>query len=95
MPTVAISLGDPSGIGAELIAKLFSQSGVTSQANIVLIGDQWLWDHGQEIAQTDIALKTIESLSDARQYSGSGEILFVPVHSISQQEVKVGFASAA
>lgn len=95
LPTVAISLGDPSGIGAELIAKLFSQSGVTSQANIVLIGDQWLWDHGQEIAQTDIALKTIESLSDARQYSGSGEILFVPVHSVSQQEVKVGFASAA
>lgn len=49
LPTVAISLGDPSGIGAELIAKLFSQNGITSQANIVLIGDQWLWDHGKRL----------------------------------------------
>ncbi|UAB69679.1 4-hydroxythreonine-4-phosphate dehydrogenase PdxA [Vibrio sp. SCSIO 43132] len=95
LPTVAVTLGDPSGIGTELIAKLLSQPDVTSRANIVLIGDNWLWEQGQRIANTNIDVKEIESLSAARRHTGSGDILYVPVDSVNSDEVEMGVANAA
>ena len=43
LPVVALTLGDPAGIGPELIAKLLARPDATTHANIVLIGDAWLW----------------------------------------------------
>ena len=37
--SIAILLGDPSGIGPELISKLLSEE-ITSKANIVVIGEK-------------------------------------------------------
>ena len=42
-PVVVLTLGDAAGIGPELIAHLLSQPGITGAANIVLLGDPWLW----------------------------------------------------
>ena len=50
LPVVALTLGDPAGIGAELIARLLSRPEATQQANVVLIGDPWLWAWGQQVA---------------------------------------------
>ena len=36
---IAILLGDPSGIGPELVSKLLSEE-ITNQANIVVIGEK-------------------------------------------------------
>ena len=36
-PAVAVTLGDPAGIGAELVAKLLARSDVTDQATVVLV----------------------------------------------------------
>ena len=50
LPVVALTLGDPAGIGPELIAKLLARPDATSRANLVLIGDPWLWEAGQRVA---------------------------------------------
>jgi 4-hydroxythreonine-4-phosphate dehydrogenase len=49
-PRVALTLGDPAGIGPELIAKLLVRSDVIRGADVVLVGDAWLWEKGQAIA---------------------------------------------
>ena len=36
---IAILLGDPSGIGPELVSKLLSEE-ITNQANVVVIGEK-------------------------------------------------------
>jgi 4-hydroxythreonine-4-phosphate dehydrogenase len=43
-PTVALTLGDPAGIGPELMAKLLSRHDVIDRAKVVLVGDTWLWE---------------------------------------------------
>src|SRR6266705_4182475 len=50
-PVVALTLGDPAGIGPELIAKLLADPATCAQANVVLVGDPWSWEDGQTIAR--------------------------------------------
>ena len=38
-PAVALTLGDPAGIGPELIAKLLARRDVVERAKVVLVGD--------------------------------------------------------
>lgn len=65
LPVVALTLGDPAGIGAELIAKLLARPDATSRANLVLIGDRWLWEAGQRIAGVTVDVEPVESLAAA------------------------------
>ena len=45
---IAILLGDPSGIGPELISKLLSQNEL-NEANIVVIGERNILENGNNI----------------------------------------------
>ncbi|KEA63954.1 4-hydroxythreonine-4-phosphate dehydrogenase [Marinobacterium lacunae] len=93
-PTVALTLGDPAGIGSELIAKLLSHRQVLEQANVVLVGDEWLWQRGQTIAGVQVELQPIVSLAEARAQAG-GRPLFLAVDSVHPEEVEVGTARAS
>src|ERR1700733_10743119 len=64
-PTVALTLGDPSGIGPELIAKLLTRRDVIGQANVVLVGDAWLWEEGQTIAGVIVPTRTVNHFEEA------------------------------
>jgi 4-hydroxythreonine-4-phosphate dehydrogenase len=94
-PTVALTLGDPAGIGAELIAKLLSSSGILDQANVVLVGDEWLWNRGQKEVGVQIEMKAICSLSEASKYKGVGVPLFLAIDSVKPDQVEIGIAQAS
>jgi len=93
-PTVALVLGDPAGIGAELIAKLLAQSDIIEQANIVLVGDPWLWEDGQTIAGARVETRPVASFDHVRQTT-HGIPLFLAVDSVPQGVVPRSVASAA
>jgi 4-hydroxythreonine-4-phosphate dehydrogenase len=63
-PTVALTLGDPAGIGPELMAKLLARREVIEQAKVVLVGDPWLWEEGQAIA--GVSVPTVSSRDSIR-----------------------------
>ena len=46
---IALLLGDPSGIGPELVSKLLSED-ITNKANIVIIGEKKILENGNEIS---------------------------------------------
>ena len=93
-PTVVLTLGDPAGIGPELIAKLLSDPECLRHANIVLIGDTWLWEQGQKTAGIQIATKAIASLAQARS-AACAMPLFVAVDSVAPEQVTIGQADAS
>ena len=39
-PSVALVLGDPAGIGPELVAKVLSQPALRELANVIIIADR-------------------------------------------------------
>jgi 4-hydroxythreonine-4-phosphate dehydrogenase len=74
-PVVAMLLGDPSGIGPELVAKLLAIEEVCRQANIYLIADKNEFLKGQRIAGVRIAVREADSFEDA-DFSDDRPVLF-------------------
>lgn len=94
LPVVALTLGDPAGIGAELIARLLARPEATALANIVLVGDRWLWDEGQRIAGSCVATDEVHSLAEVRGRAATTRPAFLAVHSIDPALVQRGQAAA-
>jgi len=95
LPVVALTLGDPAGIGAELIAKLLARGELVSQANVVLIGDRWLWEDGQRIAGMKIATAPCASLAEVRARRDASVPAFISMDTVAPDRVQRGQAGAA
>jgi 4-hydroxythreonine-4-phosphate dehydrogenase len=93
-PVVALTLGDPAGIGSELAAKLLTRRDVIDQARVVLVGDAWLWEEGQAIAGLTVATRPVSSFEAVRSCE-DGTPLFLAVDSVRPGEVPRAKASAA
>lgn len=95
LPVVALTLGDPAGIGPELIARLLARPQTLETARVVLVGDPWLWDEGQRIAGTSVALDPVDSLAQVRRRTGSVRPAFLPMETVQPRQVHRGQAEAA
>lgn len=95
LPVVALTLGDPAGIGPELIARLLALPDTTARANIVLIGDPWLWAWGQQMAGVQVATTPLVTLEQARGRTSTQQAAFVAMDTVQRSEVTVGQVGAA
>ena len=57
---IAVLLGDPSGIGPELISKLLNED-ITKKANIVVIGEKNILESGNKISGISHNLNFVEN----------------------------------
>ena len=94
-PVVALTLGDPAGIGAELIARVLAKPEAMQQANIVLVGDRWLWEEGQRIAGVQVATEAVDALAAVRGRASSARPAFLGMDTVAQAEVHRSRAEAA
>lgn len=94
-PVVALTLGDPAGIGPELIARLLSRPGINAKANIVLVGDPWLWRQGQQVAGVEIATAPADTLAGIRRRPDSDMPALLSVDTVTADAVSIGNANAA
>jgi 4-hydroxythreonine-4-phosphate dehydrogenase len=92
-PVVAVTFGDASGIGPELVAKLLTRPQALAAANIVLVGDGWVWAQGQRIAGTNTGVKAIRSWSEAREPSDVP--MFLEVDTVTQADILPAQVTAA
>ncbi|WP_010104182.1 4-hydroxythreonine-4-phosphate dehydrogenase PdxA [Verminephrobacter aporrectodeae] len=94
LPVVALTLGDPAGIGAELIARLLARHEAVQRANIVLVGDPWLWQEGQRIAGVRVATESIASLAAVRGRADASRPAFLAVDTVAPEAVTRSVAAA-
>ena len=64
---IAILLGDPSGIGPELVSKLLCEE-ITKKANIVLIGEKKILEQGNKISGKSQNLNFVEKTVNLNKY---------------------------
>ena len=57
---IALLLGDPSGIGPELVSKLLSEE-ITNKANIIVIGEKNILEQGNIISGKSQNLKFVKN----------------------------------
>jgi 4-hydroxy-L-threonine phosphate dehydrogenase PdxA len=74
-PIVAISQGDASGIGPELIAKLLARPETYRRCRPLVVGDAAIVAWGVEIAGTKLAVSAVEDVDSARFEHGAIDVL--------------------
>jgi 4-hydroxythreonine-4-phosphate dehydrogenase len=94
-PVVALTLGDPAGIGPELIARLLARPETMQSANVALVGDPWLWRDGQAVAGLTVNCDPVTSLAAVRGRSDSSRPAFLAVDTVQAQQVQRATAEAA
>ena len=67
---IAVLLGDPSGIGPELVSKLLSQNEL-DQANIIVIGEKNILENGNKITGNSHNLNFLEKFEEINFEKGN------------------------
>ena len=91
-PVVAVTFGDTSGIGPELVAKLLARPEVRA-AQIVVVGDAWALADGERAAGVTSPIQVIHDWRRARQ--GDGTPMFLEVETVAKADIVPGQVTAA
>lgn len=94
LPVVCLTLGDPAGIGPELIARLLSQTDANQHANLVLIGDPWLWADGQKVAGVTVTTSPVHSIAEVRARVDARVPAWLPMDTVDATQVQRSQARA-
>jgi len=94
-PIVALTLGDPAGIGPELIARLLTRPATTEQGNVVLVGDPWLWEEGQRVAGVHVACDPVAGFEAVRGRRDTTRAALLALDTVRPEQVRCGQAEAA
>ena len=87
---IAILLGDPSGIGPELVSKLLSEE-ITNKANIVVIGEKNILEQGNKISGKSHNLNFVESFDQINFKNGNK--FFLDISKGKNQKYKIAECS--
>ena len=90
-PRIGLTLGDPCGIGPELVAKVVADQEARQRTDILVIGDRGVFDWGCEIAGRDPAIHTV-SAADAVDLGPEG-LALLDAPKLDPAAVKAGRVS--
>lgn len=74
-PLIAITMGDPAGIGPEIIAKALSDSEIYEACRPVVVGDGSAMRMGLDVARAKLSINTIKEPGDGRYIHGAIDLL--------------------
>lgn len=94
LPLIAITMGDPCGIGPEIIVKAWPSSAVRSICTPFVIGDLAAMQRAVTACGATIKITEINAPEQARQ-SASDTIPVLPLSSLSAEEMLYGHPVAA
>ena len=64
-PLIAVPMGDPAGIGPEIVAKALLSDEVKNTARVLVVGDRRVMEKAMEITSSPLALRAVASPSEA------------------------------
>ena len=68
LPKIGITLGDPGGVGPEVILKAFASIHSLPKAHYILFGSRRVLEQEQEILNLDLHLSSLKSLKEKARY---------------------------
>ena len=89
-PFIAVPLGDPAGIGPEIVVKAVSSTEITDMARCVVVGDYNVIENAVKITNTQIKLHIIEKPEDYKD----GYLNIIAINNIDFTKLRIGEVSA-
>jgi 4-hydroxythreonine-4-phosphate dehydrogenase len=90
---IGVLLGDPTGIGPEIVAKMVERVELNALARILIIGDQRIFKMGQQVIGKDFSFPVISDINDA-DFSGDQPVV-LDFPSIAPEDVTYKQVSAS
>ena len=91
-PALALTMGDPSGIGPEIIARTFTHKDIVEKARLIVLGDPNMMQLAIEGIRAELKLELIR---DPEESSGEfGIISLIPVTDIKPDTFRYGQVDA-
>jgi 4-hydroxythreonine-4-phosphate dehydrogenase len=74
-PLVAVTMGDPAGIGPEIIARVFADPAVHRENRAVVVGDARILERAAEVVGTDLRINAVSGPEEAAFEPGSVDVI--------------------
>ena len=91
-PVIAITLGDPAGIGPEIVAKTLADPETYRICNPLVVGDHHAVQMGIDVARKNLSIHTITSASEA--VFKPGVIDLIDLNNVDLDKLVMGKAAA-
>ncbi|WP_110655729.1 4-hydroxythreonine-4-phosphate dehydrogenase PdxA [Salinicola halimionae] len=91
-PIIALAMGDPAGISAELTAKLAADDAVNRAARLIIIGDRRIFDDGAQVAGV---APVLQAAHDGDALSNADSPAFLDLGHLALEDVDRGKATPA
>jgi 4-hydroxythreonine-4-phosphate dehydrogenase len=87
-PYIAIPMGDPAGIGPEIVARAIADEAVLQAANCVVVGEKSVMENAVRITGADVRIHIIQQ-PDEGDYT-KGVLNLIQVDGITSGEFRIG-----
>ena len=91
-PLIAVTLGDPAGIGPEIVVKTVADHETFEKADCIVIGDAGVAEQAVKVVGADLKINCVEDPSDS-DYS-EGVLNMIDLNNIDIAEFEYGKVSA-
>jgi len=91
-PIIGITMGDPAGIGAEIIVKALSRKGIYQKSRPVVIGSKSVMADALEFTHSKLKLNLVEDLSELKDEYGIIDL--IDLKNITLNEFNYGKVNA-
>lgn len=95
IPIVAITMGDPCGVGPEVIVKAFGSSGFAPGCLPVVIGEKLALRRAVDLLGSGLAVRTISRIEEALSSAAPGAIPLLSTGELGPGDIGWGQPSAA
>ncbi len=90
-PVIAITMGDPCGIGPEVIARALASGEVYPTCRPLVVGSAWCMEQGVKLAGAGLRVQEVDSPAEAGLSPDRVDV--VDIHNLSPEDVTVGKVS--
>ncbi|NIK13292.1 4-hydroxythreonine-4-phosphate dehydrogenase PdxA [Alkalibacillus almallahensis] len=76
-PIILIPMGDPSGIGPEIVAKSLDKQEIYSLSKPIVVGNQQIMEQAIKITNVDLSINTIQAVHEANYDYGAIDLIHI------------------
>ena len=87
-PIVGVTMGDPAGVGPEIVCKMFAEKTIYDFCKPLVVGDSACLSEGMMVGKVTVQLNSIKKVSESKFVPGIIDV--IDLHNVDMKTLKMG-----
>jgi 4-hydroxythreonine-4-phosphate dehydrogenase len=87
-PIVGVTMGDPAGVGPEIVCKMFAEKTIYDFCKPLVVGDSACLSEGMKVGKVTVQLNSIKKVSESKFVPGTIDV--IDLHNVDMKNLKMG-----